>query len=319
MSATRIETLARKHQLNGYINGAVNANLVGDAFYLAPMVRTGSLVNTVWSYDQARPFRIPDTKRALGGKAIQVDFGGTSEDITLETHAMDTGIDVQAQTDEEIVMNLQTQVNLAASLASLAHFNSVITAIEAASGLNTATLDISNADAGTGVADALNGYIKTILLACGSFSPNVQLRFLWGWNAAQKVLNATSVVNRVNGGATTGQVAVPTLNTIGNLLLTPGTQHRMCTAISDSGELNAAYSVANRSFINDDEILIVAASPNPTRQDPSAFKTLWKGSEGMGSGYYKSEDGRVEYAKFDWAYKVYTANAKAAYKVTVQA
>jgi len=83
MSATRIEVLARKHNVMNYINGAVNANLIGDAFYVAPMVRTGSLVNTVWKYDRNPPFRIPETRRALGGKANRVHFGGTTEDLTL--------------------------------------------------------------------------------------------------------------------------------------------------------------------------------------------------------------------------------------------
>lgn len=317
MSATRIEVLARKHNVMNYINGAVNANLIGDAFYVAPMVRTGSLVNTVWKYDRNTPFRIPETRRALGGKANRVHFGGTTEDLTLETHALDTGIDVEAQSDEEIVMNLQSQVNLTTQLASLAHYSRVLTLVQAAQTTNTATLDISNADAAAGVADAFNGYLKTVLLSCGSFAPSVQLRFLWGWNAAQKVLNATSVVNRVNGGATTGMPAVPTLNTFGNLLMIPGTQHRICSAIQDTAAQDS--STEARSFVLDDQVLIFASSPNPTKEDPSAFKTFWKGSEGMGTRYYQSEDKRVENFGLDWAYKVYAANEKASYKITVQA
>lgn len=311
MSATRISVLAQKHQLKNYINGAVNANLLGDATFLAPIVRTGSLVNTVWKYDRTKPFRIPETRRALGGKATQVDFGGTTEDITLETHALDTGIDILAERDEEIIMNLRSQSDMAASLAGLAHFKSVRTTIAGA--VSSTTLTISSDDP-IAIFDAK---IKSILLSCGSYAPAVKIRFLWGYEAALKVLNDAQVISRISGGATRDTPAVATLDSIAKMLVLQGTEHRICTAIEDTGEFGSGTE--SRAFVGDNEVLIAAVAPNPNKQDPSAFKTLWYGSDGMQQGFYKSEDGRSEYVKLDWAMKIYTANAGAAYKYTVQA
>ena len=323
MSATRIETLARKHNVTNYINGAVNANLIGDAFYVAPMVRTGSLVNTVWKYSRTSPFRIPDTRRALGGKAARVDFGGTTEDLTLETHALDTGIDVVAQSDEEIVMNLQSQVNLTTQLASLAHYDRVLTLVNAAATAASA-IDISTDDALTPsfqIVNTLNAHIKTILLSCGSFAPSTKVRFLWGFEAAKLMMSSLEFKNRVNGGATSANPVSNSitagLDVLSKMLVIPNTEHRICTAIKDTGE--QAASSESRAFVNDSSLLIFAASENPTKEDPSAFKTFWKGSEGMDTRYYKSEDQRIENFGLDWAYKVYTANAGAAIKLTVQA
>ena len=315
MAATRIETLAFKHQVRNYINGAVVQSISGDAAFLAPRVPMGSLVNTVWKFDRLRPFRIPSTKRASGGKATVVDFGGSTEDISLQLNALDTGIETQNQTDDEVVMGLQSQVNQVTSLAGLSHLAETVATVQAAmtAASVTTTLDISNDDP-VAIIDAL---CKTILLSCGDASSMMKIRFLWGWNAAAKVLADPDIIARISGGATESQPAKPTLETLKRLFLFPNTEHRLSTAIKDTGEQGSATEA--RAFVLDDEVLIVAASDNPTVSDPSAFKSFWKGSAGMDTRYYKRDDGRVEMFGLDWAYKVYAANASASRRVTVQA
>ncbi len=312
-SATRIGVLAQKHQIKNYINGAIQNNLISDATFLAPIVRVPSLVNTVWKFDRLKPFRTVDTKRAQGGRANRVTYGGETEDITLETHALDTGIDIASRSDEELIMDLKMQADLAAQAAGLSHLQNVLTAIEGASGLNTDTLDISDDDP----VEEFNGWIKNILLSCGGFAPNVKIRALWGYEAARKVLADAQVISRISGGATTSNPAVATLDVFSRMLLMPGTEHRVCTAITDTAVMDSATET--RSFVNDNEILLVAASPNPTTADASAFKTFWMGSDMMTQRYWKSDDGRVENMALDWFWRIYAANSKAAYKITVQA
>jgi hypothetical protein len=315
MAATRIETLAMKHQVRNYINGAVQQSVASDAAFIAPIVPVGSLVNTVWKYDRLTPYRIPDTRRAYGGKATVIHFGGTTEDVTLQPNALDTGIDYLQRSDEEIVMDLQSQVNLTTSAAGLGHFASVLATVQAAmtAASVTTTLDISDSDP----IAVIDGLCKTILLSCGDAAGMMQLRFLWGWNAAAKVLADPDVIARVSGGATTDKPAKPTLAQLKGLFLYPNTVHRMGLAIKDTSEVGVTTEA--RSFVLDDEVLIVAASENPNKADPSAFKTFWKGSAGMDTRYYTTEDKRVEMFGLDWAFKIYAANAAASRRVTVQA
>lgn len=315
MAATRIELLAFKKQVRNYINGAVVQSIAGDAAFLAPRVPVGSLNNTVWKYDRLKPYRIPVTKRAPGGKATVMDFGGTTEDISLQLNALDTGIEVQNQTDEQIVMGLQSQVDQVTSVAGLAHLAETVATVQAAmtAASVTTTLDIS-ADDPISIIDTI---CKAILLSCGDAAGTMKLRFLWGWNAAQKVLADPDIIARISGGATDAQPAKPTLDTLKRLFLYQSTEHRLSTAIKDTGEQGSATEA--RAFVLDDELLIVAASENPSLSDPSAFKSFWKGAAGMDTRYYARDDKRVEMFGLDWAYKVYAANASASRRVTVQA
>ena len=314
MPATRIESLGLKHQIRNYIVGSVMQNVSRDAQFIAPRVNVPSLVNTVFKYDRKTPFRVPDTRRASGGRATEVNFGGTPEDITLQLNALDTGIEVMAQSDDEIIMNLQTQVDIVTSLAGLAHFKEATTLIQAAmnAASATATIDISDDDP----IAKIDSYCKDILLSCGDASSNMQLRFLWGWNALAKVLADAQVIARVNGGATTNTPATPTVETIKRMLIFPNTEHRLSLAIQDTGEQASATEA--RSFVLDNQVLIVAATENPTKADPSAFKTFWYGADGMRGHYYSRDDKRVESFGLDWAYKIYAANPAASKLVTVQ-
>lgn len=316
MSATRIGKLAQTENLKGFIAGAVNQGLQSDASFLAPIVPVGSTQVKYWAYDRTAPFRIADTKRAHGGRANRVDFGGTETTVALEPQALDTGIDVTLNDDASIIMDLQSQAALASSQARLSHFATALAVIQAAMTANsvTTTLDISSDDS----VEILNTICKGIILSAGGGAAGrLQIRFLWGWNAAQKVLADADVIARISGGSDSSSPATADLGVLKKMLLYPNTMHRMATAVKDTSEQGGTES---RAFVLDDEVLIVAASEMPNKQDPSAFKTFWNGAGGvMRERYYPSEDKRVENFGLDWDYKVVSANALASRRVTVQA
>ena len=310
---SRLTEIARANNLTSYIAGAFTTAAAAEINFLAPTVPVSELLVNVATYDSNAPFRVPDTRRAMHGDAVQLEFGGSNSDVALEVHAADAPIDLvyageggQARSDGSLLIDLQSAGLMAATACATGRFQRVLAAASTAAGSATSiTMNTSGLD----VIDESDAAILDVVKACGGASNLVEVRLLWGTTALRLCRKHSSLKDRVSGGATKGASAANvTLESINAMTIIPTTS-RVSTSVVENSKPGAASS---RAFLLTNRLYVFAASAVPTRNDPSALKLLQKGNDPVNpSGFYLSADGRKEKVKFDWAEKVHAGNSGA--------
>jgi hypothetical protein len=294
--------------LRTYSQGASQAATSPIADFLAPTVPVSSSVGRYKVYTAANRYKIPDTRRAMGGRATEIGFTSSDATFNCAAHALDCPQDVLEQIEGGDLMNvMQEAADLCAEAGALSHEKTVVDLAIATVGGGTA-LSIGSGD---DIIDQLDGDILTILKAC-KMGGMMDLGVLIGAGAWRRIKNHASVKGRIVSGAKRDLSNI-TLDDFSALLMTKA-EARVSLMCYDTAPEGKAESI---SFVLDGDVLIFARRANPTRFDPSFMKTFRLRNQFMVPGSYLRDDGRVEVAKYDWSEDVQVTNSAAAVRRTV--
>lgn len=293
------------------------------ANFLAPTIEVDTMIGRYKKYDRKHAFHIPNTSRAIGGRATEVTWGAEDATYNCQPHAIDVPVDMLVQDEGSKLEDMVNEAaDLAAEIGSLQHEQRVVDLAVATVGSSATVKPYKTTDPDDPIA-IIDGYIKDVILAA-RYGSAMGVRVLFGATAWLYIKNCDSVRNRVitagAGGNRGGRTGVPataapnvTVASISNLLF--GEPETMLSLmVKDTSAENVTDVPA---FVLDTSVLIFAARQTPTRRDPSFMKTFRPRGLWMVPGQYLRDDQRVTVAKFDWAADVQVTNSDAAKRIVL--
>lgn len=291
-----------------YSQGAAQSATSSLADFLAPTVPVATSVGRFKKYTVKSRFRIPDTRRAVGGRATQIGFSAEDENYNCAPHALDFPVDNLEQIEADGLMNLmQEGADICSQVGALAHEKTVIDLALATLGSGTA-LSI-------GASDDIVAQIDTNVLdviKAAKMGAFMNVGVVFGAGAWRVAKNHASVRGRLISGGKR-DIANVTLEDFGNLLISK-CDSRVSLMCYDDAPEGIAEDI---KFVLDGDIIVFARTAQPTRFDPSFMKTFRLRNQWMKPGTYLRDDGRVEVAKFDWSEDVQATNSSAGVRRTV--
>jgi len=305
----RLESISSSPTVKAFAQGAAQDAIQPVADFIAPTVPVSTMNGRYKVYTEKNRFRIPETIRAIGGRATELRFEATDASFSCVPNALDFPVDnlesLEAEGLEDVLREGAVSV---AEIAALAHEKKTIDLALSTAGAGTGVVWNSSADP----VDDLDTYIKAIILAA-KYGSAMGVGVLFGVGAWQIFKNQAEVRKRfIATGASKG-LAVPS-EAIASQMLLASPEIRTSFMVYDS----AAEGIdASMAFLLDTSILIFARKQNPTRRDPSFMKTFRLMNKWMVPGSYVREDGRAEVAKFDWSEDVRVTNSAAVVRLVV--
>lgn len=280
------------------------------ANYLAPTVEVGTSIGRFKKFNPKSRFAIPDTRRGIGGEATKLIYSKEDGTYNCEPHALDVPLDELEKIEEGDMVNaINERADEASFVASLSHEKAVVDAALAAAGAGTGKTWNASADPINDLDTAILSVMKVAAIGSG-----MEIGLLFGPTAWQITKNQAEVRKRliVGAGATPG-AAVPTIGNFGKLLLgEPEVQTSFMVADTKKEGLDPVLD-----FILTNVILIFARNPQPNRRDPSFMKTFRLRGQWMKPRIYARDDGRVEYAGFDWSEDIQVTNSGAVVRLNI--
>jgi hypothetical protein len=304
MSKSRLQTIVSKSTIKEYSQSTARDSAAPVAGFLAPTVEVGKPIAHYKVYDDKNRFRVPNTLRAINGRATELAWERGDATYNCMPHALDVPIDI-VETDDEDTMEscLQEAADLAATVGSLAHEKTTV-------GLAITTLTPGKESlsfaAEVDLIDKIDEQIVNVIKAA-RYGSLTQVKMLFGPTFFRKMKNHPSVKGRFLGGGKK-EVVNPTIEDILGLFIAKPEAKLSMMVIDDA----PAGKDASARFLLDGHLMIFASSANPTRYDPSFMKTFRLRNRWMTPGTYTRDDGRVEVAKLDWSEDVKVTNAEAA-------
>jgi hypothetical protein len=290
-----------------YAQGAAQSAVNPVADFLAPTVPVATSVGKFKIYTAKNRFALPDTRRAVGGRATEIGWSAADGTYNCAPNALDVPVDVLEEMESEPLESmLREAAVMAAEIGGLAHEKNVIDT--AVAGLTPVPTSFgANADP----INILDGVILDVIKAA-KYGSLMGVRVLFGSGAFKGLKNHPLVRGRfvVGGGAAKSALPLASVNEeeISNLLIgQPKT--RTSFMVYDAAKEGVAEDIR---FILDNSIIVYACKDAPTRRDPSFMKTFRLMNQWMVPGTYMRDDGRVEVAKFDWSEDVKVTNSAAA-------
>ena len=302
--------------LREYAQGAAQSAAAPIADFLAPTVPVSTLVGRYKKYDEKNRFHVPDVRRAIGGRAVELRFNATDATYNATPRAIDYPIDnLEALEEAELEGALQEGARAVAEVAALAHELDVVNAaVNGIPGGQQFTMDTTSST--TDCVNLLDSAILNVIKAA-KYGSLMGVGILFGATAFQKYRNHTSVRSRfvVGGGSAKAGPSIVTaqVNDVATLQM-GNPEARISLMVYDSAAEGVAASV---NFVLDTKIIVFARMANPTRRDPSFMKTFRLQNQFMVPGSYVRDDGRVEVAKFDWSEDIQLTNSAAAQMANV--
>ena len=314
--ATQLTQFTPSPMLREFAYGFAQNAVQPVANFIAPTVEVNTMIGRYKVYDQKHQFNIPETERAIGGRATEVTFGATDATYNCSPHAIDVPVDELLENESEQLEDVMAEsAAMAAQIAALQHERRVISAaLAGCAGTGTgATISV----AATDPIDTIDGHILNVLKAA-RYGSSMGVRIVCGASAFKLIKNCATVRNRfVSDGRAVVPASIPNItpDTLKSLLI--GSPDTMISwMVQDTA---GAGKTASISFLMDTEVLIFAALNTPTRRDPSFMKTFRLKGNWMIPGQYMRDDQRVTVAKFDWTEDVRVTNSAAGIKMTVTA
>lgn len=305
---SKLANISSNPTLREYAQGAAQDMTSAVADFLAPTVEVGTSVGKYKEYDEKHRFRIPQTERALGGRATEIGFDATDATYNCEHHALDFPVDLLEEQETEGLENIFSEAaDICAEVGALAHEKRVIDAALDSIGAGTA-LSIGTSD---DPVDQLDEVILDIIKAA-KYGALMGVGVLFGAGAWRKIKNHPEVRKRFTGGGSK-MLATPTLEEFQSMLIAQS-ESMVSLLVSDTAPEGKP---ADADFLLNGDIILFARRPNPTRRDPSFMKTFRLRGQWMVPGSYQREDGRAEVAKFDWSADVKVTNSTAGVRKTV--
>ena len=311
---SRLASISSDPVLKEFAQGVAQDSVMPVADFLAPTVPVSKSVGRYKKYTEKNRFRIPDTLRALGGRATELKFEVSDDTYNCEPHALDYPVDNLEQLEADGIMNMLREGAVAiAQVAALSHEKRVIDAALEAVGAGTGKTWDASSDP---VAD-VDSSILQVIKAC-AFGSVMNVGVLFGATAWKIFKNAAAVRNRFvvgSGGKAGVGLAVPSEQSANQLFIgTP--EVRTSYMVYDTQPEGKA---ADYSFLLDSTVLVFTRMPQPSRLDPSFMKTFRLMNNYMVPSSYVRDDGRVEVAKFDWSEDVKVTNTAAAVRLNISA
>lgn len=298
---SRISDITAKATIREYSQGAAQEGVSPVADFLAPTVEVAKPVGQFKIYTEKSRFRVPDTRRAIGGPAAMLGWDRNDGNYNVEPHALDVPVDI-LETDDEDTMTaaLQEAADLGAEVGSLSHEKEVVDLAVTTTAGGIANIDFA---AGVDPIDQIDAQIIT-LLKTANYGGMMGVRFLLGLTYARRLKNHPLVRARFPGR----DKVSPTVDEVLSLCLT-APKIRLSTMVYDDAPEGKAKDI---KFILDDKALLFVSRDNPTRRDPSFMKTFRQRGRWMVPRTYKSTDGRQEVAGLDWSGKPFVTNTAGA-------
>jgi hypothetical protein len=278
--------------------------------FLVPVVDVPTSVGKYKVYTEKSRFRLPDTRRALGGRATTVAFDATDATYNCEAHALDYPVDNLERLEAGQLEDALKEGAVAVSeIAALSHEKTVIDAAMTAAGAGTGKVWQPGSACTNDPVSDIDEAVLAVIKAC-RYGSLMGVGVLFGATAWKLFKNAYNVRGKfVVGAGGKGAVglAVPTEELASGLFLgTP--QVKTSYMVYDA----AAEGVTDSpTFVLDGAVLVFARKEQPSRRDPSFMKTFRLMGQWMVPGSYSRDDGRVEVAKFDWSEDVVVTNSSA--------
>lgn len=303
---SRLSDIASSPMVKEFAVGAAQQAVAPVAEFIAPTVNVPTPVGRYKVYSSKNRFRIPNTVRPVGGRAVELGWTASDATFNCAFNSIDYPVDIQeSMASQDIELALQEASTEAAEVGGLAHEKKVIdSALAAATAVNK-TWD-SSADP---IKD-LDQAVYTVMKAA-KYGSLMGVRIVFGADAFLGLKNHANVRNKFVIVAGGGKAAVPmsaiNQGSIGDLIVgSPET--RTSFMVADAAPEGTAENI---QFLLSGKILVFACRPNPTRRDPSFMKTFRLANQWMVPGTYLRDDGRVEVAKFDWSEDVNVTNSAA--------
>ena len=306
----RLASISSKPTLKEFAQGAAQEAIQPVADFIAPTVPVATMNGRYKVYTEKNRFHIPDTLRAMGGRATELRFDATDSAFNCEPHALDYPIDnLERMEADALEDSLREGAVAVAEVAALAHEKKVIDMALAAAGAGTNKTWDSAADPVSDIDDQ----ILTVLKAA-KYGSLMGIGVLFGATAWKIFKNAANVRARfIIGSKSAKSLAVPNEDIASQLFLAQP-EVKTSFMVYDSAAEGLA---ANIGFVLDNSVLIFARKANPTRRDPSFMKTFRLMNKFMVPGSYVREDGRAEVAKFDWSEDVRVTNSAAVVRLNI--
>jgi len=309
---SRLSDISASPILREYAQGAAQSATQPVADFLAPAVNVGTSVGRFKVYTEKNRFRVPDTLRALGGKATRIGFGAGDATYNCEPHALDAALDNLEKLETADIENIMKEsADMVAEVAGLSHEQRVINAALTALGAGTDTTWNDAADP----IDIIDGHILNVIKAA-KYGSLMGVGMLFGPSAFRIFKNHSKVRGRfIVGNSKRSNTQAISIDDISTLFMGKPESKLSMMVYDDAPE----GKTEDIEFLLDDELLIFARKANPSRRDPSFMKTFRLNGQWMVPGTYETEDGRGEVAKLDWSEDVQVSNASAAIRLNVAA
>jgi hypothetical protein len=302
---SRLSNLGSNPTILEYAQGAAQSALSKVADFLAPTVPVGVSTGQYKVYTAKNRFHLPDTKRSVGGRAVEVAFDASDATFSCKPNAIDVPVDV-LETDDQMIPVMQEAADLAAEIGALSHEKTVIDTAVAALTAETPTWG-SSADP----IKTIDEYILSVLKAA-RFGSLMGVRVLLGADLLVNLKNHPAVKGRIITGKSANGVASVNELAISQMLV-GSPEVRVSQMVYDAAQAGKTDSI---QFLLGSSMIIFAAKDAPTRMDPSFMKTFRLRNRWMQPGTYMRDDERAEVAKFDWSADVKVTNSDAAILVT---
>lgn len=308
---SKLSSISAKPTMREYAQGAAQRATAPVADFLAPTVPVATSTGQFKVYTEKDRFHLPETRRAIGGRAATIAFDATDATYNCAPHSLDYPVDNLEQLEEAQLENrLQEGATACAEIAALVHEKTVIDKALTAAGAGTDSNFTSGSVDPVAVLDAA---ILSVLKAA-KYGSLMSVGVLFGATAFLRFKNNSNVRGRFVTGSK-NQVVNPSIQDASAILL-GNPETRASFMVYDS----AANGVAeNIEFLLDTAILVFARMANPTRRDPSFMKTFRLMGQFMVPGTYMRDDGRVEVAKYDWSEDVQVTNSSAIVRINATA
>lgn len=306
----RLASISSKPTLKEFAQGAAQEAIQPVADFIAPTVPVATMNGRYKVYTEKNRFHIPDTLRAMGGRATELRFDATDAAFNCEPHALDYPIDnLERMEADALEDSLREGAVAVAEVAALAHEKKVIDMALESAGAGINKTWNSSADPVSDIDDQ----ILTVLKAA-KYGSLMGIGVLFGATAWKIFKNAANVRARFIIGSTSAKsLAVPNEDIASQLFLAQPEVKTSFMVYDRAAEGLAA----NIGFVLDNSVLIFARKANPTRRDPSFMKTFRLMNKFMVPGSYVREDGRAEVAKFDWSEDVRVTNSAAVVRLNI--
>lgn len=311
---SKLSAISASPVIRQFAQGAAQDATQPVADFIAPTVEVATSVGKYKKYTEKSRFRIPNTRRSLGGRATELSFDASDENYNCEPHALDFPVDNLEKLEAAELENVVREGSVAvAEVASLAHEKTVIDDALTAAGPGTGSQFSS---ASIYPVDVIDTNILTVLKAA-KYGSLMGVGLLFGASAWKIFKNAPNVRNLFvvgsGGKATNVGLAMPQPNSVGEMFI-GSPECRMSFMVYDNAAEGVAESI---QWVLDASLLIFARKANPTRRDPSFMKTFRLMGQWMVPGSYMRDDGRVEVAKMDWSEDVVVTNSAAIIRLNI--
>lgn len=301
--------IAANPVLLDYAQNASQLRISRIADFLAPTVNVVTKTGRYKVYNAKNRFKLPNTIRVPGEKAVRVGFGASDGTFTITYHGVDVPLDIaEIQESAQVGLNAAMEAaDLAAEIAMLSHEKGVI------------DLALSTAGAGTNInvndttVDPVDA-IDTTLVDLRKAIPytNGEKALLFGPTAWKRFKNCPQVRSRF---VTAGGNAIPNVTEdMASGLFIGNPKIMISELVYDTANEG---KTASYSYAIDTSVLAFIRSSNPTRNDPSWLKTFRLTGAWMGPRAYVTEDQRGEVFGFDWGFDLKAANSGAGARVNI--